>query len=275
MVKISVCLEDEEANQESRTYFSKIIQPRLTQAGYEIQSTLCPQAWSHLASYQPNIILFLVSNRQSSCWQIAQRIHNAWDFIAQPLKLLMIIKWGLDDSPQDPAYFNKPEYTQLYDDYYEGFAGIPWWVNFFWTREHSKGAVSNDEAFAKDGNIIMSDLSDAFRFSNEKRAHLSQLLNHYHELVPRMYIIDPEGNVRVGQFGHHSYLLQGQNVYGAGEMFFTREGEIVRIDDQAGNYYGPVYQGRTFGQQFRDYLKHLLTQRYHIEVDDSVFRGTM
>ena len=121
----------------------------------------------------------------------------------------------------------------------------------------------------------MSNLNDTFRYADKKQTHLTELLHQHNQLIPHLYVIDGEGNIRVGQIGHHSLLVEGGNVYGAGEIFFTRKKQIVRIDDQTGNYYALAYQGKTFGQQFKDYLKRLLKDRYQLEVDNSVFRGTM
>jgi hypothetical protein len=189
----------------------------------------------------------------------------------------MVVKWGPADSPDNPAYFSQPEYLHLYDDYYEGFTGVPWWINDFLTRKKSgaEPEPGHGQLLNVDVPIVMSNLNDTFRYADEKQNHLMELLHRHNQLIPHLYIIDGEGNIKVGQIGHHSFLAKGDNVYGAGEIFFTRKKQIVRIDDQTGNYYAPAYQGKTFGQQFKDYLKRLLKDQYQLDVDDSAFRGTM
>jgi hypothetical protein len=67
--------------------------------------------------------------------------------------------------------------------------------------------------------------------------------------------------------GYLSFLVQGENVYGAGEMVFaTRLAgteyeylEIEKITARTGHYIRPgTRAGRTFGQQFKRYLDDLL-----------------
>ncbi|RLI49769.1 MAG: hypothetical protein DRP09_20430 [Candidatus Thorarchaeota archaeon] len=107
-----------------------------------------------------------------------------------------------------------------------------------------------------------------------KKQHVTQLLAEHGELVKYNYAIDAEGNVRMGQGGHHSYLVQGENVYGAGTVNFSRQGDIVRIDAKTGHYYyESYYHGMSFGEQFKGYLRNLLVERYgFIDLFDEVFR---
>lgn len=274
MTNVLVCIDDEEANQEAGTYYIKTVDPGLSRAGHNIKLTTC----GHLKTFldeeeQSEVILFLVSKRQSQCWQTAHNLRNDWNLSFSPASL-MVIKWGPEDSPENPAYFNQPEYVGLYDDYYEGFTGIAWWINQF-IANNAAGEAGNGKPLNIDGPIVMANMNDTFRYNAEKQNHLMELLTQHHQLVPHLYVIDGDGNIKVGQVGHHSILAEGGIVYGAGEIFFTRKKQIVRIDDQTGNYYAPEHQGRTFGQQFKDYLKQLLANRYKLEIDDRVFRGTM
>ena len=272
MANILVCIEDEEVNREAGTYYIKTVDPELSRLDHQIKLTTCGHLKTLLDEEQSDIIVFLVSKRQSLCWQTAHSLRYEWNLPLTPVTL-MVIKWGPEDS-DNPAYFNQPEYAGLYDDYYEGFTGIGWWVEQF-IINNQLNRPGNGQQLKMDGPIVLSNLNDIFRYNAEKQNHLMELLTQYHQLVPHLYIIDGDGNVKVGQAGHHNHLAEGGMVYGAGEIFFTRNKEIVRIDDQTGNYYAPIYQGRTFGQQFKDYLKRLLTDRYRLDIADTVFRGTM
>lgn len=273
MANILVCIDDAEANQEAGNYYIKTIDPALSRADHQIKLITCGHLETSLNDDQPDIILFLVSKKQSQCWQTTRRLRFEWDLSFTPASL-MVIKWGPEDSPENPAYFNQPDYAGLYDDYYEGFTGITWWINKF-MADREAGQGDNGALPHIDGPIVMASLNDIFRYNREKQNHLMELLNRHNQLVPHLYVIDGNGNIKVGQIGHHNILAEGDNVYGAGEIFFTRQKQIVRIDDQTGNYYAPAYQGRTFGQQFKDYLKQLLANRYNLQIDDAVFRGTM
>jgi hypothetical protein len=56
--------------------------------------------------------------------------------------------------------------------------------------------------------------------------------------------------------------VRGGEVYGAGELYFTRSGDLVLGSDRTGHYYRGYYQGLSFGNQFREYLAYLLRKRY-------------
>lgn len=69
-----------------------------------------------------------------------------------------------------------------------------------------------------------------------------------------IYAIDEQGNIWVtrntGTF-HHPDLVNGGNVYGAGEMYINQQGEIVSINNISGHY-------QPQGTTFFGYLGHLL-----------------
>lgn len=93
---------------------------------------------------------------------------------------------------------------------------------------------------------------------------------HFVETTKYNYVIDSEGNVRVGRAGdprykHHSDLVQGENVYGAGEMYIDPDGTIRQIDDQSGHY-------KPASEDFFPYLKHLLGKSGFTPPDE-VFRS--
>lgn len=65
-----------------------------------------------------------------------------------------------------------------------------------------------------------------------------------------IYAVDENGTIWVSRTGHHPDLVNGQNVYGAGQMFINQSGKIVLVDDASGHYL-PV------GREFFPYLKTL------------------
>jgi hypothetical protein len=85
------------------------------------------------------------------------------------------------------------------------------------------------------------------------------------------YVIDSDGNVRVARavdplYEHHSHLAQGENTYGAGEMFINPDGTILRINEQSGHYQPPA-------EEFFPYLKYLL-DKTGLTVLDQTFKTT-
>jgi hypothetical protein len=77
------------------------------------------------------------------------------------------------------------------------------------------------------------------------------------------YVIDANGNIWVSKSGHHPDLVDGENVFGAGEVFIDRNGRIVRINSQSGHYLPE-------SAEFYLYMKHQLDQ-LGVSVVDSVF----
>jgi RHS repeat-associated protein len=76
------------------------------------------------------------------------------------------------------------------------------------------------------------------------------------------YVIDANGVIRVARpkvLPHHPDLVNGENVFGAGEMFINQNGRIVLINDASGHYFPP---GTTpgIGNKFFPYLKFILQQ---------------
>ena len=65
------------------------------------------------------------------------------------------------------------------------------------------------------------------------------------------YVIDSKGNILVSRTGHHPDMVNGQNVYGAGEMFINQSGELVWINSRSGHYLPN-------GANFFPYLENLL-----------------
>jgi hypothetical protein len=82
------------------------------------------------------------------------------------------------------------------------------------------------------------------------------------------YAIDAEGNIRVGrviytcpdfpQVEHHSQLVNGANVYGAGWLEFDEAARIVAIDAMSDHYWPLGVE--LWGDQFFGYLRYLLEQ---------------
>ncbi|HDQ70606.1 MAG TPA: RHS repeat-associated core domain-containing protein, partial [Chloroflexi bacterium] len=65
------------------------------------------------------------------------------------------------------------------------------------------------------------------------------------------YVIDSKGNILVSRTGHHPDMVNGQNVYGAGEMFINQSGEFVWINSRSGHYLPD-------GASFFPYLENLM-----------------
>jgi hypothetical protein len=68
-------------------------------------------------------------------------------------------------------------------------------------------------------------------------------------------VIDADGTIWVGraELGHHPDLVDGRNVFGAGEMYFDQGGELVWINAQSGHY-------RPDAAIFFPYLAHPLQE---------------
>jgi hypothetical protein len=97
-----------------------------------------------------------------------------------------------------------------------------------------------------------------------------------------IYAIEKSGNIRVGNHHDivHSQLVNGANVYGAGEIHFGAAGQIIEINAHSGHYSGilrriqALQQGKTipkFGPQFRDYLEKLLREEYNLQTSPDLF----
>jgi hypothetical protein len=68
------------------------------------------------------------------------------------------------------------------------------------------------------------------------------------------YVIDVNGTVRVARSGHHSDLVQGANVLGAGEMYLDTSGRFRYINDWSGHY-------QPSGSQFGGFLQEILSNQ--------------
>lgn len=69
-----------------------------------------------------------------------------------------------------------------------------------------------------------------------------------------IYVIDSEGNIRVSRnIGtlHHADLVNGENIYGAGELGINENGVITYIDDFSGHY-------NPSGTKFFPYMQNIL-----------------
>jgi len=75
-----------------------------------------------------------------------------------------------------------------------------------------------------------------------------------------IYVITGQGEIRIASHKthHHPDLVDGNNVYGAGQIFLDNAGTITSIDDQSGHYF--PRDGTIFGPAFFDYMHYLLTQ---------------
>ncbi|MCP5094757.1 MAG: hypothetical protein GY943_04315 [Chloroflexi bacterium] len=71
-----------------------------------------------------------------------------------------------------------------------------------------------------------------------------------------IYAIDETGEIWISRAGatHHADLVGGKNVYGAGEMYIDRSGQIRLINDGSGHYLPQ-------GSEFFPYLKSLLNSK--------------
>jgi RHS repeat-associated protein len=127
----------------------------------------------------------------------------------------------------------------------------------------ARGDFTSDSGF--------SDVDWSILPSSSKKTHLKQLMDQFgqgsdgrYNFVEYAYVIDAEGNIRVGHGVHHSYLVKGENVYGAGDMYIDRNGNILRIDDWSGHYLPD-------GAQFKELMKNLL-DNLGVKVPGDVYR---
>ena len=82
------------------------------------------------------------------------------------------------------------------------------------------------------------------------------------------YAIDAEGSIRVGrviytsldfpQYEHHSQLVNGAQVYGAGWLEFDEAAHLVAINAMSDHYWPLGVE--LWGDQFFGYLRYLLEQ---------------
>jgi RHS repeat-associated protein len=86
-----------------------------------------------------------------------------------------------------------------------------------------------------------------------------------------IFVITSDGDIRLGSrpTHHHPDLVDGANVYGAGQIALDEKGNIIEIDDFSGHYY-PRDPSVPFGRDFFPYMKHLLQEK-GITVPDDVF----
>jgi hypothetical protein len=85
-----------------------------------------------------------------------------------------------------------------------------------------------------------------------------------------IYVITKDGEIRLGSYRthHHPDLVDGENVYGAGQIFFDAQGNITGIDDHSGHYF--PRDGSIFGSGFFDYMQYLLNQK-GVNVSKDIF----
>lgn len=143
MTKILVCCDDLERDILNilTKYYEEQVQPSLTETGYDVQLTTCAQALECLESWPADILLMFVPRKRSSCWETARALRSTPKRGASLPLILMLIAWGPDDSPDNPAYYTDPEYAALYDSYHSTFGDgieIARWVNDFLARASPK-----------------------------------------------------------------------------------------------------------------------------------------
>ena len=76
MANILVCVEDSDATRDAGNYYSRAFDPGLTLLGHQSKLTTCEYAKDVLESEQPDVLLFLISRKQSSCWQVASSVRS-------------------------------------------------------------------------------------------------------------------------------------------------------------------------------------------------------
>ncbi|MBZ0320211.1 MAG: hypothetical protein K8L91_27615, partial [Anaerolineae bacterium] len=86
------------------------------------------------------------------------------------------------------------------------------------------------------------------------------------------FAIDSDGTIRVGrspEFNHHPDLVNGRNVFGAGEMYLDKDGNFLIINNRSGHY-------RPTASEFFPYLKHLMQSQIggRSIPNDNVFDGS-
>jgi RHS repeat-associated protein len=85
-----------------------------------------------------------------------------------------------------------------------------------------------------------------------------------------IYVITRDGEIRLATYRgyHHADLVDGDNVYGAGQIWMDENGIITKISDQSGHYF--PRDGSPFGSAFYGYMRRLLKNQ-GIDVPESVF----
>jgi hypothetical protein len=87
-----------------------------------------------------------------------------------------------------------------------------------------------------------------------------------------IFVITTDGEIRLGNYitHHHPDLVDGANVYGAGQISIDQQGKIIAITDTSGHYF-PMGESRNFATEYFPYLKNLLREK-GIDVTDDVFK---
>ncbi len=129
MARILICL-NEDMSPEQLEGYHKVVEPSITRAGYEVHRTTQAEVLDQLVKLQPNYLLLFALRRRSSAWDIARHVRAESREQSLNMSILMIITFGPEDSPDDPAYYALPEYQDLYDSYYPGWDFGEWIKNF-------------------------------------------------------------------------------------------------------------------------------------------------
>ncbi len=122
MARILVCLDDwPEAVSALTKYYDEQIRPSLIQRGHDVNLTTCVGILGDKDDRPTDILLMFVLQKSSTCWDTARHLRKDQGPESSTPLILMVIEWAPDDSPDNPAYYARPEYAGLYDDYYSDF----------------------------------------------------------------------------------------------------------------------------------------------------------
>jgi hypothetical protein len=140
MARILVCHDNTEPAWQV-DYYDREVQPTLTKAGHHVHLTTCAQVLTCQDRFHPDVILMFAPTRQGTCWQAARSLRERFRGDLSPPAILVIVRWGPDDSPDDPAYYVRPEYWELYDEYYRDFwedGEIARWIDRFLDKRQAR-----------------------------------------------------------------------------------------------------------------------------------------
>jgi hypothetical protein len=118
MAMVLACIEDEDVDARDRAYYEKI-RPSFVQRRHQLQLTTCARVWESLAEGTIEVLLMFVHSKQSCCWQVSRRVHDAWQLPYPPPLIYMIVEQRLEEI-DDPGldrqlYLTDPFYAESYD----------------------------------------------------------------------------------------------------------------------------------------------------------------
>ena len=127
MARILVCL-DGHKKAEQLEFYHKEVEPDLTKGGYEVHCTTQTEVLDQVVNLHPDFLILIALGRQSPSWNIVRHLRSTREK-GDP-HILMVIAFGPEDSPDNPAYYTLLAYQPLYDSYWPGWGFAEWLEDF-------------------------------------------------------------------------------------------------------------------------------------------------